>query len=118
MPTLPFNFICLNIMPKKNNSNIALPARMDLAENAFADLSIAVLMFPFSEEVKDFCKEMQQALRQKDPIRFPYRQLNNGLLACSSTLTHGFEWLRTIDYIPQYRALAVGINIEINFSSW
>lgn len=94
-------------MPKKNNSNVALPARMDLAQNAFADLTIAMLMFPFSQEVKDFCKEMQQALRQKDPIRFPYRQLNNGLLACSSTLTYGFEWLETIDYLPQYRALAV-----------
>ena len=100
-------------MPKNNNSNVALPARMDLAENAFADLTIAVLMFPFPNEVKDFCKDMDRVLRQKEPVRFPYRQLNNGLLACSSTLTHGFEWLETIDYIPQYRALAVGKSQDI-----
>ncbi len=94
-------------MPTKNNSNVALPARMDLAENAFADLTVAVLMFPFASEVQNLCKDMQQVLRQKDPIRFPYRQLNNGLLACSSTLTYGFEYLETIDCISQYRALAV-----------
>jgi hypothetical protein len=95
-------------MPKKNNSKVALPARMDLAENAFADMKIAVLIFPFAREVKNFCNDMQQVLRQKDPIRFPCRQLNNGLLACSSTVTYGFEWLETVDYISQYRALAVG----------
>jgi hypothetical protein len=101
-------------MPKKNNSKVALPARMDLAENAFADLIIAVLMFPFAKELKDFCKDMQQALRQKDLIRFPYRQLNNGLLACSSTLTYGFEYLETREYIAQYRALAVGTAEDIS----
>lgn len=100
-------------MPQKNNSKVALPARMDLAENAFADLTIAVLMFPFAKEVKDFCNEMQQVLRQKESVRFPYRQLNNGLLACSSTLTYGFEWLETIDYISKYRALAVGKSQDI-----
>lgn len=88
--------------------NVALPARMDLAKNPFTDLTIAVLMFPFAREVKNFCNDMQQALRQKEPVRFPHRRLNNGLLACSSTLTHGFEWLETIDYIPRYRTLAVG----------
>ena len=100
-------------MPKKN-SHVALPARIDLAENAFADLTIVVLMFPFSKEVKNFCQDIQQALRQKDPVRFPYRQLNNGLLSCSSTLTYGFEWLETVDYIPHYRALAVGKAEEIS----
>lgn len=95
-------------MPTKNNSKVALPARMDLAKNVFANMKIAVLMFPFAREVQNFCKDMQQVLRQKDPVRFPYRQLNNGLLACSSTLTYGFEYLETIDYISQYRALAVG----------
>ena len=95
-------------MPKNNNSNVALPARMDLAENAFSDLTIAVLMFPYSEEVQNFCTSIQQVLDSKKKIYPPYRQLNNGLLACTSTLTHGFEWLQTIDYIPQYLALAVG----------
>ncbi|MEM8720386.1 MAG: hypothetical protein AAGE84_13960 [Cyanobacteria bacterium P01_G01_bin.39] len=78
-------------MPKKNNSKVALPARMDLAENAFADLTIAVLMFPFSREVQKFCDDMQQALRSKKKIYAPYRQLNNGLLACASTLTYGLK---------------------------
>ena len=94
-------------MPKKNN--VALPARMDLTTNSLADMQIAVLMFPFAKEVRDFCGDMKQVLRnKKKDIYPPYRQLNNGLLACSSTLTHGFEYLETIDYIPQYRALAVG----------
>ncbi|GAB4541093.1 MAG: hypothetical protein Tsb0014_32810 [Pleurocapsa sp.] len=101
-------------MPKKNNSKVALPARMDLAKNAFSDLTIAVLEFPFPEEVKDFCEDMNRVLRPKKPVRFPYRQLNNGLLACSSTVTHSFEWLKTINYIPQYRALAVGKSEEIS----
>ncbi|MDJ0601181.1 MAG: RNaseH domain-containing protein [Crocosphaera sp.] len=101
-------------MPKKNNSNVALPARMNLAENAFSDLKIAVLMFPFSQEVQNFCDNIQQALRSKKKIYAPYRQLNNALLACSSTLTYGFEWLETIDYIPKYQALAVGKAEEIS----
>ena len=94
-------------MPKKNNSNVALPARMDLAVNSFAGLRIAVLMFPFSKEVQVFCKGIEQVLRNKQKIYPTYRQLNNGLLACTSTLTHGFEWLETIDDVPQYRALAI-----------
>ncbi|WP_319422045.1 pPIWI_RE module domain-containing protein [Pleurocapsa sp. FMAR1] len=81
---------------------------MNLAENPFADLKIAVLMFPYSREVRDFCNDIQRVLRKKEKEPFPYRQLNNGLLACSSTLTYGFEWLETIDYVRQYRALAVG----------
>jgi hypothetical protein len=71
-------------------------------------MKIAVLIFPFAREIKNFCNDMQQVLRQKEPVRFPQRQLNNGLLACSSTLTYGFEWFETVDYISQYRALAVG----------
>ena len=101
-------------MPKKNNSNVALPARMDLAENAFAGLTIAVLMFPFAKVVKKFCNDIQQALRSKKKIYAPYRQLNNGLLACSSTLTHGFEWQQTVNYISQYRALAVTKSEDIS----
>lgn len=95
-------------MPKKNNSNVALLARMDLAENAFADLIVAVLMFPFAGEVQRFCRDIEQVLRNNKTIYPPYRQLNNALLACSSTLTYGFEKLDKIDDIYQYRALAVG----------
>ncbi len=100
-------------MPKKNNS-VALPSRMDLAENAFLDFKIAVLMFPFSKEVQYFRNKIQEVLRSKKKIYAPYRQLNNGLLACSSTLTYGFEWLKTVDYVPQYQALAVGKAEEIS----
>ena len=101
-------------MPKKNNSNVALPARMDLAENAFANLTIVTLMFPFAREVQNFCDNIQKVLRSKDKIYAPYHQLNNGLLACASTLTYGFEWLETIDYVFQYRALAVGKSEDIS----
>ena len=95
-------------MPKKNNSPVALPARMDLAADSFKNMKIAVLMFPFSQEVKDFCDDLEQVLRNKEEIRFPYRQLNNGVIACTSTLTYGFEYLETINYIPRFRALAIG----------
>ncbi len=95
-------------MLKKNNSPVALPARMDLAINSFADMKIATLMFPFARDVQNFCSDIQQVLGSKKKIYPPYRQLNNSLLACSPTLTYGFEWLETVDYISQYRALAVG----------
>lgn len=95
-------------MSKNNNSPVALPARMDLAADSFKNMKIAVLMFPFSKEVQDFCRDMKQVLRNKKIIYPPYRQLNKSLLACTSTLTYGFEWLETIDYISQYRALAIG----------
>ena len=103
-------------MPEKNNSKVALPARMDLAQNAFADLTIALLLFPFAKEVQKFCDDMQQVLRSKKKIYAPYRQLNNGLLACASTLTYGFEYSETIDCVSQYYALAVWKNISIKFS--
>ena len=90
-------------MPKN-----ALPARMNLAANSFKNMKIAVLMFPFSQEVQNFCNDMEQVLRDKKKIYPPYRQLNNGLIACTSTLTYGFEYLETINYIPRYRALAIG----------
>ncbi|MGL5064242.1 MAG: pPIWI_RE module domain-containing protein [Microcoleus sp.] len=101
-------------MPKKNNSTVALPARMDLAIDSLPDVKIAVLMFPFAKEVKDFCQDIEKVLRNKTKVYPPYRQLNNGILACSSTLTYGFEYLETIDYTPQYRALAVGKAAELN----
>ncbi|XZN91774.1 MAG: RNaseH domain-containing protein [Microcoleus sp.] len=101
-------------MPKKNNSTVALPARMDLAIDSLSDVKIAVLMFPFAKEVKDFCQGIEKVLRNKTTVYAPYRQLNNGMLACSSTLTHGFEYLETIDYTPQRRALAVGTGTELN----
>lgn len=94
------------IMPSKNN--LALPARMDLANNSLSAMKIAVLMFPFAREVNDFCQDIAKVLRNRKRIDTPYRQLNNGLLACTSTLTYGFEYFETINDISQYRALAVG----------
>ena len=101
-------------MIKKNNSPVALPARMDLVIDLLTDMQIAILMFPFAKEVKNFCEDIEQVLRNKKTIYPPYRQFNNALLACTSTLTYGFEYLETIDYIPQYRALAVGILDELD----
>ncbi|WP_292762848.1 RNaseH domain-containing protein [Nostoc sp. NOS(2021)] len=94
-------------MPKKDvQPPILLPARMNLAEDALTDFEIAVLEFPFAEIVADFCNSMEEVLspNRKKKVWIPYRQLNNGLLACASTLTHGFEYFDTGDY----RALAVG----------
>ncbi|WP_333086310.1 MULTISPECIES: pPIWI_RE module domain-containing protein [unclassified Microcoleus] len=101
-------------MPAKTNPSFALPARMDLAIDSLSDVKIAVLMFPFAKEVKDFCQDIEKVLRNKNKIYAPYRQLNNAILACSSTLTHGFEYLETVNYISQYRALAVGTGGELN----
>ena len=94
-------------MPKKDvQPPILLPARMNLGEDALTDLEIAVLEFPFAEIVADFCNSMEEVLspNRKKKVWIPYRQLNNGLLACASTLTHGFEYFD----IGNYRALAVG----------
>lgn len=93
-------------MPSKNN--LALPARMDIANDSLSAMKIAVLMFPFAKEVKDFCQDIKKVLRNEKLINAPYRQLNNGLLACTSTLTYGFEYFETVNDISQYRALAVG----------
>ncbi|MGB3653586.1 MAG: DUF3962 domain-containing protein, partial [Rivularia sp. (in: cyanobacteria)] len=89
---------------------VALPARMSLAENAFDQWEIAVLEFPFTQRVYEFCKKIENVLRDKtnNKITPPYRQLNNALLACAPTLTHGFEYIKKQDDIAQYRALAVG----------
>lgn len=54
-------------------------------------------------ELKHLGEEVLLSNRKKK-VWIPYRQLNNGLLACASTLTHGFEYFDTGDY----RALAVG----------
>ncbi|MEH2229778.1 MAG: RNaseH domain-containing protein [Nostoc sp.] len=93
-------------------ANILLPARMNLVTDAFANLEIAVLPFPFVEVVADFCHDIKQVLYRGNnrEVRWPYRQLNNALLACASTLTYGFEF-HSFDEESQlslYQALAVG----------
>ena len=94
---------------KSTSTTVALPARMSLAENAFDKWEIAVLEFPFTEIVYEFCRKMEGVYRdKKKKITPPYRQLNNTLLACAPTLTHGFEYLKAQDNITQFRALAVG----------
>lgn len=90
-----------------------LPARMDLAIDSFSDMRIFVLNFPFAKEVKIFCQDLEQVLRKNKKISAPYRQLNNAILACTSTLTYGFEYLTYIDYIPRYQALAIGKSTEL-----
>jgi|GEM_PF-954423 len=92
--------------------NILLPARMNLVTDAFANLEIAVLSFPFVQIVRDFCHDIKQTLyRGKNREVTPsYRQLNNALLACASTLTYGFEYVGSDEEtkLPLYQALAVG----------
>jgi RNaseH domain of pPIWI_RE/pPIWI_RE module N-terminal domain len=105
-------FSHLKIMPKKNSSPVALPARMDLAIDSLSDMRIVVLKFPFSKEVQDFCRDIKQVLRSNAKVYAPYRQLNNAILACTSTLTYGFESSIPIDDIPQRQALAVGKSME------
>jgi hypothetical protein len=89
-----------------------LPARMDLELDALTDLQIAVLSFPFVEAVKSFCSNLEQVLSRTKAVRVsaPYRQLNNGLLACVPTLTHGFEkfFFDRESQTTHLRALAVG----------
>ncbi|MEH2143526.1 RNaseH domain-containing protein [Nostoc sp.] len=94
-------------MPKKDvQPPILLPARMNLATDALAGLKIELLSFPFTEIVDKFRNSIEEVLspNRNKKVWIPYRQLNNGLLACASTLTHGFEYFDTGDY----RALAVG----------
>ncbi|MEH1857229.1 MAG: RNaseH domain-containing protein [Nostoc sp.] len=94
-------------------ANILLPARMSLVTDAFANLEIAVLPFPFVQVVADFWRDIKQVLypsNNKREVQPPYRQLNNALLACASTLTYGFE---SLDFDQErnlvlYQALAVG----------
>ncbi|MEH2354186.1 RNaseH domain-containing protein [Nostoc sp.] len=93
-------------------ANILLPARMSLVTDAFTNLEIAVLSFPFVQVVADFCHDIKQVLYRGNnrEVRWPYRQLNNALLACASTLTYGFEF-HSFDEESQlslYQALAVG----------
>lgn len=89
---------------------LALPARMRLNPTGFQNMGVAVLPFPYAADVYAFCKDMQQVLRLDNPLPFPIRQLNNALLSCASTLTHGFEYYDKdpVSGITHYRALAVG----------
>ncbi|WP_099068480.1 hypothetical protein [Nostoc linckia] len=94
-------------------ANILLPARMSLVTDAFANLEIAVLPFPFVQVVADFRRDMDRVLsrgNKKIEVPPPYRQLNNALVACASTLTYGFEY---VGYDREsnsslYQGLAVG----------
>lgn len=88
-----------------------LPARMDLELDALTDLQIAVLQFPFANIVKSFCSDLERVFSRTEKRREPpYRQLNNGLLACVPTLTYGFEkfFFDRESQTSHLRALAVG----------
>ncbi|MEH2073576.1 MAG: RNaseH domain-containing protein [Nostoc sp.] len=94
-------------MPKKDvRTPILLPARMNLAKDALAGLKIELLSFPFAEFIDNFRNSIEEVLssNRNKKVWIPYRQFNNGLLACASTLMHGFEYFDTGDY----RALAIG----------
>lgn len=70
-----------------------LPARMSINPEKLYNLDIVVLDFPISEVVKTFCDDVKRVTGK--PEYMPYRQLNNALIACAPTLTHGFEHLYT-----------------------
>lgn len=95
---------------KQQHQPILLPARMSLAPDALTDTDVAVLFFPFVKEVTNFCDAMKRVLRSKHDISPPYRQLNNAILACTPTLTHGFERVASnqAQQAPCYRTLAAG----------
>lgn len=88
-----------------------LLSRAELVLDKFSGLEIKVLAFPFIYQVTEFennIKELLSEEKEKDK-RPPYRQLNNALIACAPTLTHGFEWYFDKNKnASSYRALAVG----------
>lgn len=88
-----------------------LLSRAELVLDKFSDLEIKVLAFPFIDRVTEFDQNIKELLpegNEKDK-RPPYRQLNNALIACAPTLTHGFEWYFDKNKnASSYRALAVG----------
>lgn len=98
-------------MPKKNQRlQVVLPARMSLIQNAFAGLEIAVLDFPYQDAIDEFTKGLKQVLRkdQLEPWQYPpYRLLNSAIVACASTVVHGFEKYGQYSSIVR-RMLAVG----------
>lgn len=85
-----------------------LPARMSLNAERLLNLEIVVLDFPFSAIVKKFCQDIKTVTGEWEGNY--YRQLNNAILACAPTLTHGFEFLYSDSKTktPYHRALAVG----------
>ncbi|MEL6903179.1 MAG: DUF3962 domain-containing protein, partial [Cyanobacteria bacterium J06606_4] len=89
-------------------SHKLLPARMSLNTEKLSNLEIVVLDFPFPSAVQTFCQKISAAQNKKEWA--PYRQLNNAIIACTSTLTHGFEFLYTdpATKTTYHRSLAVG----------
>jgi hypothetical protein len=63
-------------------------ARFDIDAEALAGMAIAILPFPHQPLVQQFVQELHQ---HKKKTCFPNRRLNNALLACTNSLTHGFE---------------------------
>ncbi len=85
---------------KKPTGPDVLLARFTPVPKAFAGLEASYLPFPYYSAVQNF----QRAVgRPGEPRTLPLRRLNNLLLACLPTLTHGFEYSSS-----GHRMLAVG----------
>ena len=106
-------------MPKKQPT--VLPARFELNPDVLEQPGIVVktLFFPYHQAVQQFRREAEEIINRdattrktkKEYVTPDFRQLNNALLACLTTLTHAFEAYGFSDdeeQAPLRRALAVG----------
>lgn len=84
---------------KKPTGPDVLLVRFTPVPEAFAELEASYLPFPHYPAILTF----QRAVLPSQPRNLPLRRLNNLLLACLPTLTHGFEYSSS-----GYRMLAVG----------
>ncbi len=85
---------------KKPTGLDVLLARMTPVPEAFAALEASYLPFPYLTAIQAF---QRAVVRPGEPRTPPLRRLNDLLLACLSTLTHGFEYSSS-----GHRMLAVG----------
>lgn len=75
-------------MAKKTPSPDVWLARLHLVPEAFGDTQASHLPFGYGAAVNAFAAAVTPEGEQRRP---PLRQLNNLLMACLPTLTHGFE---------------------------
>ncbi|GAB4038928.1 RNaseH domain-containing protein [Spirosoma jeollabukense] len=86
------------------NSDITL-ARYTVSPEVIRDLHVETLLFDpsYQQAIATFRQAISTSQRKQAP---PLRRLNNALLACAPTLTHGFEWFNA----DNHRAVVVGTN--------
>jgi pPIWI_RE module N-terminal domain/RNaseH domain of pPIWI_RE/MID domain of pPIWI_RE len=75
-------------------------ARMNIVPEAFMQMTASRLRFGYEQEINTFSQKISTPQERRTA---PVRQLNNLLLACLPTLTHGFEYRNGGHYL-----LAVG----------